>query len=138
MTFDELRERVIFQVNADSDDLGDYEPALDGYINTGYDKIVDAFLEEHIDMGGKYASMEAPWDTPNMPSWTHKAMADYATYLVYRNGNPQKQQRGMRFLQDAMEVINECKSYRGKISVDPDTGAISVTRKKPPQFFNVY
>lgn len=138
MTLDDLRERVIFQVNADADDVGDYQPALEGYINAGYDEIVDAFLEEHIDTGNYYVSLAAPWDYPLVPEWTHKAIADYATYLVYRNGNPQKQQRGMSFLQDANRIIAKCKEFRGRVSIDSETGAIIANSKKPPQFFNVF
>lgn len=138
MTFDELKERVIFQVNADSDDLDDYEPALDGYINAGYDQIVEAFLDEHLNTGNFYVSLAAPWDVPIVPEWTHIAIADYATYLVYRNGNPQKQQRGQQFLMQFNDILSKCKALRGKIEVDSETGAITVKSKKPPQFFNVY
>ena len=137
MTLEELKTRVIFQVNADEDDLDDYEPALTGYINRGYDRLLWALLEKHLPDGG-FVALGAVTDVPKVPEWTHGVLADFATYLVYRNGNPQKQSRGERFLQSFMEVEQQLKQLAGRIeSYDDETGEFTF-RKDPPQFYHVY
>ena len=136
MTLEELKARVIFQINADLDDLGDYEPHLSGYVNQGYDKLAWALLTRRLGSRG-LPVLEADSDVPVLPDWMHPAMADYATWLVYRNGNPQKQQRGMQFLQAFNEVLQEAKGLAGRVSFDEETGELTVS-DKTPQFFNVY
>lgn len=37
MRMSEIQERVMFQTVNDIDDIGDFLPHLDGYINAGYD-----------------------------------------------------------------------------------------------------
>lgn len=136
MTLEELKARVIFQINADLDDLGDYEPHLDGYLNLGYDKLLYAMLHRHTGSEG-FMVLEENDDDVMLPEWMHPAVADYATWLCYRNGNPQKQSRGMQFLNSFNEVLAEAKSLSGSASYDEETGELTIT-DKPPQFFNVY
>ena len=98
MTVAEIRNMVMFQTNNDADDLGDFMPHLMHYINEGYELLLDAFKRT-----GEKLLMNAE-DIPQIPHWAHRAIADYATWLVYRNGNAQKQQRGYAFRSAFEEV----------------------------------
>lgn len=92
MTTAEIKNMVMFQTNNDADDLGDFMPHLIHYINEGYDILVEAFTQKHT-----ASLLSRDTDIPDLPEWAHRAIADYATWLVYRNGNPVKQQRGYAF-----------------------------------------
>lgn len=105
MTLGEMKGRVMFQTNNDAEDLGDFMPHLDGYVNAGYDRLLYAWRKAHLGLGeGEARPLELDEDEPALPLWTHEALADFATWLVYRNGNPQKQQRGMQFLNAFLEI----------------------------------
>lgn len=99
MTTAEIKTMVMFQTNNDADDLGDYMPHLMHYINEGYDLLHEAFTREH-----PAVPLSRDVDVPVLPDWAHRAIADYATWLVYRNGNPSKQQRGYAF-REAFERV---------------------------------
>lgn len=102
MTLSSLKDTVMFQTNNDTDDVDEYLPYLVGYLNEGYDLLVLALTDEHLDTE---AYLSASTDTPSLiPAWAHQAIADYGTWMVYRNGNPSKQQRGMQFLRAFNEV----------------------------------
>lgn len=97
MTVEELESRVIFQTNNDEDDLDDYLPYLCDYLNEAYDQLLFALSGEHLEADA-YLKLDS--DTPELiPIWAHPALADFATWRIYRNSNPTKQQRGMQFLQ---------------------------------------
>lgn len=117
MTVGEIKDEVMFQTNNDIDDLEEYLPYLMDYINEGYDKLVYAWSKEHCADAGD--DVAYPWLTedaeePLLPEWTHRALADYATWLVYRNGNPQKQQRGLYFRQAFQEILSKLLGMGGK------------------------
>lgn len=101
MTLTDIRAQIMFQTSNDADDLPDFDPHLNDYINEGYDIVVLTLYKEHLDYAaeptGKPPLVDEE-DVPQLPEWLHRALADYATYLVYRNGNPQKQQRGLAYL----------------------------------------
>lgn len=137
MTLEELKSRVIFQVNADADDLSDYDPALTGYINRGYDLLLYALTERRLG-NNPFPELSQESESPKVPIWTHNAIADYATWLIYRNGNPQKQSRGQAFLYAFNEVEAKCRELKSRMSVDEETGEITQSTKRPPQFYNVY
>lgn len=100
MTVNEIEQEVMFQTDTDLHDLGDFQPFLLGYINEGYDLLVYAFVKKHTAThDDEYPKLAEGSDEPRLPEWAHRAIADYATYLVYRNGNGMKQSRGMAFLQ---------------------------------------
>lgn len=113
MTFGYIRNQVLFQTQNDADDLADYQPAIDDYINEGYDKLVYAFAGVHLDETSDsetdipYPTLIDIRDEPRTPKWTHRAIADYATYLMYRNGNALKQNRGVPYYNSFMEVLNK-------------------------------
>ena len=116
MTLAEIKEMVMFQTNNDAEDVGDYLPSLVDYANEGYDLLVYVYDKQHVDeMSADYPPLEMDVDEPNLPGWTHKAIADWATWLVYRNGNPQKQQRGYAF-REAFEAI------KSRLAAEPKNG----------------
>lgn len=101
MTVAEIKHMVMYQTNNDADDLGDFMPHLLHYINEGYDLLVEAYQCSHLEPA---QLLTKDIDTPALPEWMHRALADYATWMVYRNGNPQKQQRGYVF-RNAFESV---------------------------------
>ena len=104
MTVSEIKNEVMFQTNNDTDDLGDFLPYLMDYINEGYDRLVYAFAQVHLASDTDYVKLTLDTDVPAIPAWTHRALADWATWLVYRNGNPQRQNRGYPFRSAFEEV----------------------------------
>lgn len=122
MTVGEIKNEVMFQTNNDIEDVEEYLPYLLGYINEGYDKLLYSYTKEHA--GESYPMMESDDETPMLPEWSHRALADYATWLVYRNGNPQKQNRGMAFL----SAFNEMVSKLNGLSNGPFTNFFNIPR----------
>ena len=115
MTLAEIQARVMFQTNNDAEDVGDFIPHLPGYINDGYDRLLYAYEKKHPETGSAECPLlAADDDVPKLPEWTHAALADWATWLVYRNGNPQKQQRGYQFRSAFDEVERRIASLGGK------------------------
>lgn len=107
MNLSELKNTVMFQTNNDADDLGDFLPYLTNYLNEGYDRLVYAFCGEHVsDDSETYTYLRNDRSSPELPDWTHHAIADWATWLVYRNGNTQKQNRGYQFRSSFEQVEN--------------------------------
>lgn len=119
MTAGEIKNLVMFQTNNDVDDLGDFMPYLMGYINEGYDLLVYAWAKQHCssDEDAEHRFLSADVDVPQLPEWTHKAIADWATWLVYRNGNPVKQNRGYQFRSAFEEIVNRIRDEGGKNGV---------------------
>ena len=112
MTVAEIKNEVMFQTNNDVEDLGDFLPYLMDYINEGYDLLVNAWASAHIHTE-EYPKLVLDTDVPNLPEWTHRALSDWATWLVYRNGNPSKQNRGFQFKLAFEEVLAKIKSEGG-------------------------
>lgn len=112
MNVREIKNMVMFQTNNDIDDLADYLPYLTVYINEGYDKLLYAYAGEHL-REDKNPPLLIETDAPNLPEYAHRALADYATYMVYRNGNPQKQQRGYAFLSSFSEALGYIRAQGG-------------------------
>lgn len=114
MTVGEIKNEVMFQTSNDVEDLEEFLPYLTDYINEGYDKLVYAWAKDHVSTTGEYTPFSEDTDTPLLPEWTHRGLADYATWLVYRNGNPQKQQRGLYFLNAFEDLISRITASGGK------------------------
>lgn len=118
----------MFQTNNDVDDLPDFMPHLNTYINEGYDLLVESMCGQHVSSGSEeYKLLADESDVPNLPEYAHRALADYGTYMVYRNGNAVKQNRGSVFYSMFMGVLAQLKYDGGK----GDDG-------KPRQFVNLY
>ena len=113
MTVGEIKNEVMFQTNNDIDDLGDFMPYLMDYINEGYDRMMYAWEDRHV----SDKELQTDADIPEVPEWAHRALADWATWLVYRNGNPQKQNRGYPFRSAFEEVLSKLSEGRnGKVT----------------------
>ena len=112
MTVTEIKNEIMFQTNNDVEDLGDFLPYLMDYINEGYDRLVNAWADTHIHTE-EYPALTEGTDVPNLPEWTHRALADWATWLIYRNGNPNKQTRGYQFKNAFEEVLAKIVSEGG-------------------------
>ena len=119
MTLSEIQAQVMFQTNNDADDLGDYTPHIDDYINEGYDRIVVVWDHQHVP-SGEYPRLEEDEDLPNLPEWIHRYIADWATWLIYRNGNPQKQNRGMAYREAFEGMLSRIAGEGGKSGLNPD------------------
>lgn len=140
MTFEAMMQRAIFQYNADWDDYEDYAPHVDAYVNDGYDQVLYALTKYHLDDVPVFHTLDAVEDAqnePKVPQWTHLPICDYATYLLYRNGNPQKQSRGREFLDNFLKCIQKCQNLAGSATVDTETGEITFSQTAP-RFFNLY
>lgn len=101
MLFGQMKNLVMHQTNNDIDDLGDFMPYLAGYLNEGYDRLVQAWEGAHAG-SERHPWLERDTDEPKLPEWTHQTIVDLATWLIYRNGNPSKQSRGYAY-RDASE-----------------------------------
>lgn len=105
MTLAEIKAMVMFQTNNDADDLGDFLPYLETYINDGYDRLAVAYAGEHVSQDSNgYTPLSHDKSAPSLPDWTHQAIADWATWLIYRNGNVQKQNRGYQYRNHFSEI----------------------------------
>lgn len=132
MTLIEIQEHIMHQTNNDADDLGDYLPHLDDYINEGYDRIAIVWDSKHVP-SDDYPRLSVSDDVPNLPTWMHRYIADWATWLVYRNGNPQKQQRGRAYWQAFMDFLSMLSDGGGKAGFDESTGSLT----KYKNFINI-
>ncbi len=126
MILQEIKDRVMFQTNNDAEDLGDYEPFVNGYINEGYDLLMEAYDGTHVGTGTSETNpLKNGEDEPSTPDWTHKALAAWATWCLYRNGNPAKQQRGYQFRQEFEEVLNKIRAAGGSAGLTTAVTAFS-------------
>lgn len=123
MTLAEIKNQIMFQTNNDEEDVGDYLPHLVDYINDGYDRIVKVWTKNHIP-SGEYDRLENDMDEPNLPEWLHRYICDWATWLVYRNGNPQKQQRGRAYYESFMEILSQISGEGGAAGLNEDGTSI--------------
>lgn len=131
MTLKEIKDQVMFQTNNDAEDIEDYLPHVDDYINDGYDRLVSAWTKNHVPQED-YPRLTEDDDEPNLPEWLHRYLADWATWLVYRNGNPQKQQRGMAYRYAFEEVLAKIADQGGADGLNEDG-----TQKRYRNFINI-
>ena len=133
MTLGEIKYQVMFQTNNDDDDIGDFEPHLIDYINDGYDRLVKVWDRAHVKFDATmYARLDEDEDVPETPEWTHRYLADWATWLVYRNGNPQKQNRGYPFRESFERMLSQVASEGGANGLNEDG-----TQRKYRYFRNI-
>ena len=123
MTLAEIKNQIMFQTNNDEDDIDDFLPHLVDYINDGYDRMVKVWTKSHAPQD-EYPFLEEDDDEPNLPEWTHRYICDWATWLVYRNGNPQKQNRGMAFRSAFEEVLSKIAGDGGAAGIDENGNQI--------------
>lgn len=123
MTLAEIKAQIMFQTNNDEEDIEDYLPHVIDYINDGYDRLVKAWSKNHIP-SGDFEKLMYESDEPALPEWTHRALCDWATWLIYRNGNPQKQQRGMAYRAAFEEVLAKIAGEGGASGLDENGNQI--------------
>jgi hypothetical protein len=95
-----MKMRCMAQFGADAEDLREFLPELEGYLNSAYNLM--SWYADKKRVGNRENErprLAEDSDIPDVPEWTHEYMCDYATYLIYRNGNQARQQRGIPFLQ---------------------------------------
>lgn len=121
MTLGEIKYQVLYQTNNDEDDIGDFEPHLNDYINDGYDRLVKVWDNAHVKFNAElYARLDEDTDVPETPEWTHRYLADWATWLVYRNGNPSRQNRGYPFRESFERMLSQVALEGGAKGVNED------------------
>jgi len=131
MTFAEIKAQIMFQTNNDAEDIEDYLPHVNDYINDGYDRLVKAWTKSHAPQED-YPWLTEDTDVPNLPDWLHRYICDWATWLVYRNGNPQKQQRGMQYKYAFEEILSKIAGEGGIDGLNEDG-----TNKQYRNFINI-
>ena len=100
MNLSAIKQQVMFQIGGDAEDVQDFLPYLTRYINEGYDRLAVTFCGKHVsEEAEEYPPLSHDRSMPQLPEWTHQAIADYATWLICRNGNAQRQARGYAFRQ---------------------------------------
>lgn len=134
MTLQEIKEQVMFQTNNDADDLGDFEPHMDDYVNEGYDLLVEAVYGTRL--GEKYAPLAGNAAEPSLPAWMHRGLVDYATWLVYRNGNVTKQNRGMAYRAAFESLLSKARLW----AANQANGVKDIYDRDvaPGRFYNIY
>ena len=118
MPLKEIKDHVMFQTNNDADDVGDFEPSLEHYINDAYNRLIMAWGGQHLkydddDPLSNYPPLSEDDDEPDLPGWLHQYIADWATWLVYRNGNPQKQSRGYVYRNSFEDALAKIRNQGG-------------------------
>jgi hypothetical protein len=133
MTVSEMKDQIMFQTNNDTEDIEDYEPYVLEYLNDGYERLVMVWAKQHVSASNTtYPALSADIDVPATPEWTHRYIADWATWLVYRNGNPQKQQRGYAFRANFLEMLAKVAEEGGAAGLNEDG-----TQKTYRNFINI-
>jgi hypothetical protein len=96
MTFLAIEKLTLSQLGLDEEDLSEQKTNLDVYLNEGYDKLLLAYKGVHTGATG-YPVLSTDSQEPLTPAWSHRAIADYATWALSRNGSAQKQNKGAIF-----------------------------------------
>jgi hypothetical protein len=89
MTVSEIKDRIMYQTGNDGEDVTDHLPWVLEYINQGYDRMLIAHVKKHVG-DEEYPMLSDDSDEPKLPAWVHYALADFATWCIYRNGNVQR------------------------------------------------
>ncbi len=109
-----LRQQVMFQIGSDAEDVQDHLPYLNDYINEAYDRLAHAAYGRHVCMEDEeFQPLHHEISRPNLPDWTHRAIADWATWLLCRNGNAQRQNRGYAFRKAFEDVESRLRGAKG-------------------------
>ena len=114
MTVKECKDFIMHQfMSMEPEDVQAYLPHLMIYLNEGYDKLVYAWANEHAGHTD-FPMLKEDSQTPNIPERYHKALCDWATWCMYRNGNAQKQQRGYEYRRAFEEALAEMENSGGE------------------------
>ena len=113
MNLAEIKQQALFQYNNDTDAMDDYEfmPHINDYANEAYDKLLWHWKESALP---PFMRLEKDTDVPVLvPDWAHRALSDYVTWLLYRNGSSARQNRGQVYLQNFLEFARRLKQMNG-------------------------
>lgn len=130
MTAEMLAIRVLQQCNLDTDDLQEYGEQIIAYLNDGYERLYHKWYDRYMPEEKRFMSFS---DSPDLPKRMHLAIADWATWLMYRNGNVSKQNRGVAF-KIAFEDFLSSVPRGGGIEGEEELSA----RAKSMRFRNLY
>ena len=116
MDLSALRQQVMFQIGGDAGDVQDFLPYLNDYINEAYDRLVMAAYGKHVcPEDERFQPLTYELSRPHLPAWTHRAIADWATWLVCRNGSAQRQNRGYAFRKAFLDVESRLRGSQKQI-----------------------
>lgn len=101
MTLAQLKNLIMIQTGNDVEDYPDFAEQSLAYLNEGYRRVYSHWLGVFPE-----TLLEADEDVPNVPVSLHHAIADWATWLLYRNGNISKQNRGLAFRGAAEKALS--------------------------------
>ena len=105
MTLADIKTQALFQFGSDTDVMDDYEymPHIVDYANEAYDILMWAWKDNHVPDENL---LKDDNDAPDLPDWAHRAIADYTTWMLYRNGNSARQNRGQAYLSNFNMIKN--------------------------------
>ena len=111
MTLAEIKTQALFQFGNDTDALDEYEfmPHIVDYANEGYEILFWYWKDIHIPDDMKLRREE---DVPQLPEWAHRAIADYTTWMLYRNGSSARQNRGQAYWDSFIDCRNRLRSEK--------------------------
>jgi hypothetical protein len=110
VTVGEIKRLVVEQFGQSPEEARQHMPKIISYINDGYDLMLNAWKPRAHVGDEEYPRLVGNDETPAVPDWLHGYLADYATFLIYRNGNPQRQQRGVPFLSRWLEGLTRLRT----------------------------
>ena len=103
MTLDELRSLTMQQLQEDVEDIDEYQPMIDEYINMGYMQVMN-----HLDATGTEDLSDPTHEPAFYPEQYHGILADYATYGVLGTGTTVRQSRAMFFYNRFLMLMQKC------------------------------
>lgn len=109
----EIKRQAMFQTGNDAEDAADFHPHLTDYINEGYDRLLMAHKGVHADDETGCDRLLHDKSVPCLPLWAHRALADYAAWMVQRSGSAQKQNRGLMLYRAFEETENRLRMEKG-------------------------
>ena len=132
MTVKEIKDFIMHQhLDMDSDDVTEYLPFLMTYVNEGYDKCLKAWAHARIG-DADFPMLVTDSDVPQIPERYHKALCDWATWCMYRNGNQQKQARGKEYRWAFEEALADMLNSGGEgVNGDADGDGLVDRTGKP-------
>lgn len=114
MNLKELKITVMHQTGGDEADLPDHHPYLTDYLNDGYDRLVYASRGQHVtEDSADHPPLKNDRSAPDLPQWAHGALADWASWLILRNGGTDSQSRGLAFRRSFENTEKRLRSEKG-------------------------
>ncbi len=109
-----IREQALFQAGYTEDDLPEQLSHLNRYINEAYDLMALALYGCHVEEAGQYPPLSHDKSQPAVPEWAVRSLADYASWMLCRNGSAQRQSSGYLFRRAFDEALSRARQKDGK------------------------